>query len=74
MNVGTCSRFFFSRNVFIFVAGGGITFVGRENAKNIQKNKQNLFMFGGGGGDLKLKGDISPPKGPEKITAHAYLI
>ena len=22
------------------------------------------------GGNLKLRGDISPPKGPEKITAH----
>ena len=39
--------------------------------KNIQKSKKNLLLFGGGGGNSKLggeggKGEISPPKGPEK--------
>ena len=48
--------------------GGEIAFVGRENVKNIQKNKQNLLLFGGGGEIQNLGGEISPPKGPEKNT------
>ena len=40
--------------------------MGRENVKNIQKNKRNLLLFGG---EIRnLWGEISPPKGPEKNT------
>ena len=42
--------------------------MGRENVKNIQQNKWNLLLFGGG--IQNLGGEISPPKGPEKNTAH----
>ena len=46
----------FSRNVIW--GGGGTAFMGRENVKDIQKNKQNLLLFGGG--TLKLRVGISP--------------
>ena len=36
----------------------------RENVKNIQ----NLLVFGGRG-NLKLRGENLPPKGPENNTA-----
>ena len=42
--------------------------------KNIQKKKMKFAIVwgGGGGGEFKtLGGEISPPKGPEKNTAHA---
>ena len=39
--------------------------------KNIKK-KRNLLLFGG---EIQnLGGEISPPKGPEKNTAHIYLV
>ena len=42
--------------------------MGRENVKNIQKNKWNLLLFGV---EIQnLGGEISPPKGPEKNTDH----
>ena len=41
--------------------------MGRENVKNIQLSTLICYCLGGGG-DLKLRGDISPPKGPEKST------
>ena len=41
-----------------------IAFVGRENVKKTTTS----ICYCLGGGDLKLRGDISCPKGPEKIT------
>ena len=46
----------FSRDACSF--GGEIAFVGRENVKNIQKNKnKSHYCLGEGGG-----GDFPPPK------------
>ena len=45
---------------------GEIAFVGRENVKNIQKNKHILLLFGWEIKNLGGGGGISPPKGPEK--------
>ena len=51
--------------------------MGRENVKTSKKNKPNLLHVllgeGGGGGNLKLRGDILPPRSPEKITGPAFV-
>ena len=56
----------FSRNVVFFWGGGGIVFVGRENVKNIQKTNKLCYYLGG---NLKLRGEISPLKALKKNTA-----
>ena len=59
----TLSAVFFSRDV-VWGGAGEIAFVGRENAKNIQKTNEIRYCLGGG--IQNLAGEISPPKGPEK--------
>jgi len=41
--------------------------LGRENVKDIQKTNKFVIVWGE---NLKLRGEIPPPKGSEKNTAH----
>ena len=40
--------------------------------KNIQKRNEICYCFGGG--NSKLRGEISPHKGPEKNTGHGGVM
>ena len=45
--------------------------MGRENVK---KTRQNLLLFGGGGGNLNTWGGYFLPKGPEKSLDVVNLV
>ena len=45
--------------------------MGRENAK---KQTKFVIVWGGGGGNSKLRGGSFPPKGPEKSTELQYSV